>query len=239
MTKRTVPSQRFKHPQLGLIHIVARANATRFVARWKGRELQLTIPGGSTVAEVEKAIEAMKPKLLALRPKPEGFYPGWEYTTPETKFSMVKNDEPDVYEVVCNDGEVIMKLPDAVDGNDPWLIEKVNKTFDKYAAAFAESYLIPLAENVASRLGVSPRQWRIGYGQKRRGCCSSRGVITLSRNLVFFPIELREYVICHELAHLTHFDHSPNFYKLLDSYLGGRAAELKAKSNAHRLPFIR
>ena len=239
MTKRTVPSQRFKHPQLGLIHIVARANATRFVARWKGRELQLTIPGGSTVAEVEKAIEAMLPRLLASRPEPRGFYPGWEYETPETKFRIIRNTRPDYYEVIPMKDEILIKLPETVSGNDPLIIEKVNKTFDEYASIFAESRLMPMAISLASRLGVSPREWRIGYGQNRRGSCSSRGVITLSRNLVFFPIELREYVICHELAHLTHFDHSPNFYRLLDSYLGGRAAELKAKSNSHRLPFIR
>lgn len=239
MFKKTVPSQRFVHPKLGTVHVVARSNATRFVARWKGLELQLTIPRGSTVKEVEQAIDAMLPKLLASRPAPEGFYPGWTYETPEMIFRMELNEDPEYYEVIPGQGETLIKLPRIIPGTDPRIIEKVNKTFDKYADAYAGRYLMPLAVALSEKLGVKPREWRIGRGQNRRGSCSSRGVISLSRNLVFFPLDLREYVICHELAHLTHFDHSPAFYKLLDSYLGGRGAELKSRSNAHRLPFIR
>ena len=239
MAVRAVPSQRFVHPRLGRVHVVARANATRFVARWKGSELQLTIPRGVTIAEVEQAIEAMMPSLLSTRPEQRGFYVGWTYQTPEMVFKIVANERPGYLGAELNEEDVKIKIPADISGTDPRLISYVNGVLDRYATVTGESVLIPQAISISSRLGVSPKEWRIGRGENRRGSCSSRGVITLSRNLVFFPLELREYVICHELAHLTHFDHSPSFYALLDQYLDGQEARLRKMSNAHRLPFIR
>ena len=39
---------------------------------------------------------------------------------------------------------------------------------------------------------------------------------------VFLPYRLREYIICHELAHLTHFDHSAEFHAPLLALLRRR-----------------
>ncbi len=41
------------------------------------------------------------------------------------------------------------------------------------------------------------------------------------------PVELRRYIITHELAHLTHFDHSPDFHTLWRRYLGCDPAGLR------------
>lgn len=70
------------------------------------------------------------------------------------------------------------------------------------------------------------------------GKCYADRHIELSRNLIFYPEEHRRYVYAHELAHLTHMDHSPAFHALLDHYLDGRERELKAASDAFRIPII-
>lgn len=57
--------------------------------------------------------------------------------------------------------------------------------------------------------------------------------------LVFLPLELSDYVIYHELAHLTEMNHSPRFHALLDSYLGGREAELVRKLKGFVWPVLR
>lgn len=53
------------------------------------------------------------------------------------------------------------------------------------------------------------------YNQTNWGSCSSKGNVNLSTRLLFAPEEVIDYVIIHELAHLTELNHSPRFWKLV------------------------
>ena len=55
--------------------------------------------------------------------------------------------------------------------------------------------------------------------QKRWGSFSDKGTITLNLDLIKAPKECIDYVVTHELCHLKYPDHSPQFYKLLDSFI--------------------
>ena len=68
---------------------------------------------------------------------------------------------------------------------------------------------------------------RHGFGFKGRvaiknnvtnwGSCSSKGNINLNMRLILLPGHLQDYVILHELCHLRHQNHGPQFHALLDS----------------------
>ena len=49
------------------------------------------------------------------------------------------------------------------------------------------------------------------------GSCSAKGNINLNIRLHLLPEHLRDYVILHELCHLRHMNHGPEFKKLLSS----------------------
>ena len=70
------------------------------------------------------------------------------------------------------------------------------------------------------------------------GVCRPReGRVTLNRNLVYLPPALVDYVICHELAHFHHADHSSAFWAHLETVMPDCKARRKAM-NAFPLPSL-
>ena len=77
----------------------------------------------------------------------------------------------------------------------------------------ARAYLPPLARAVAAEAGHGEPAVRIGNQATRWGSCSTRGTISLNRNLLFLPPEQVRYLCVHEICHLKHPDHSAAFWR--------------------------
>ena len=103
----------------------------------------------------------------------------------------------------------------------------------------AEKILLPYAREVADGVGLTPAGFEVGRGMRKLGHCTTKQVIQLSRNLMFYPKELIRYVVCHELAHLTHMNHSPQFHALCDQYCGGKEKELEQQLRQFRFPIVK
>jgi len=54
------------------------------------------------------------------------------------------------------------------------------------------------------------------------GSCSAKNRISLNWKLIVAPSWVMDYVVIHELAHIVHKDHSPQFWKLVESYTAKR-----------------
>ena len=90
---------------------------------------------------------------------------------------------------------------------------------------------------LAARYGFNYGRVFIKHNSSNWGSCSSRGNINLNLNLVRLPQLLRDHVILHELCHLKHPDHGPEFHALLERLSAdslGRMAEEGERDDAFR-----
>ena len=82
--------------------------------------------------------------------------------------------------------------------------------------ASAHEQLPPRARELASKYGFRPVRIFIRNNRTNWGSCSSKGNINLNLHLMKVSPELRDYVILHELCHLRHLNHGPEFHALLN-----------------------
>ncbi|MFV0645990.1 MAG: M48 family metallopeptidase [Sphingomonadaceae bacterium] len=68
----------------------------------------------------------------------------------------------------------------------------------------------------AKRADLSVPEVGLSRARRRWGSCSSSGTIRINWRLVQAPDDVRRSVVAHEIAHLVHFDHSPQFHAFLD-----------------------
>lgn len=66
---------------------------------------------------------------------------------------------------------------------------------------------------VCQRLGMELPPWRLSDARTRWGSLSAKGVVGLNWRLVMAATEEIDYVVCHELAHLRHRDHSAAYWR--------------------------
>ena len=76
----------------------------------------------------------------------------------------------------------------------------------------------------AARAQVTVRSVSVGDADTRWGSCSSSGRIRYSWRLILAPPSARRYVVAHEVAHIRHLNHGPQF-KALERQLFGDDAE--------------
>ncbi len=82
----------------------------------------------------------------------------------------------------------------------------------------AEAILAPQLRTLAAELGIRYQRLQIRRQRTRWGSCSARGTISLNSCLLFHRPAVVRYLLAHELAHLTHLNHSRQFWELVQRY---------------------
>lgn len=71
----------------------------------------------------------------------------------------------------------------------------------------------------ASIMGVTYGRISIREQKTRWGSCSSDGNLNYNWRIIFAPEEVLDYIVVHELAHRREMNHSPAFYRIVESVL--------------------
>lgn len=74
-------------------------------------------------------------------------------------------------------------------------------------------------DNQAQRMKVIFQTFRLKEQKTRWGSCSSKGNLNLNWRIIMAPDAAIDYIIIHELAHLTHLNHSKKFWQRVAEFM--------------------
>jgi predicted metal-dependent hydrolase len=114
---------------------------------------------------------------------------------------------------ILYDEEVIV-----VAARDPWNLPALSRQLNTWYREQAETIFRERMLLVCQRFPGIPAapELRLRKMERRWGSCSRSGRVTLNTELVKLPMSMIDYIIAHELCHLTEFNHSKKFYALLE-----------------------
>lgn len=98
--------------------------------------------------------------------------------------------------------------------------EGLARRVEAFLKRFALKTMSAEVEQFASAAGATVAGVSIGDPASRWGSCSSARRIRLSWRLILAPANVRRFVVAHEVAHLIHLNHGPEF-KALEARLFG------------------
>ena len=116
-------------------------------------------------------------------------------------------------------------------------LEAVRIAFDAWLRERAQDAVERLGRHHEATLGVSAAGYRVSDAKGRWGSCGRDRVLRIHWRLVQAPAPALEYVVAHEVAHLVHRNHSPEFWATLGRTLpdwAERKAMLERWEAEHR-----
>lgn len=171
-------------------------------------------------------------------------------------YKLIRSDRRTLSMEISSEGELILRAPrrmpqriieQFIASHGDWIErhkEKIRRRAEFDKAHFSDEEqiqdLIARAKEIlpgkteywAKVMGVTPAGVRISRAKKRFGSCSAENRIAYSYRLMAYPEEAIDYVVVHELSHIRHKNHSPDFYAFIARFLPdyrAREAILKHK----------
>ena len=229
-----VSSYEFDYPELGIVHVVPRRRSGRISARWRDGKVYINVPWGISERDMLRALASFEPNLKSSRPE-SLYYDGQSFELDGVTITISRQSyAPSQIITQAQLPHSVIEVGRNFDFNKSDTSRTISNMMCRIAQRVAADILIPRARQLAAEVNRAPVGWTISNGHRVLGRCDTNGIIALSYILVFLPPHLRDFVIYHELAHLSEMNHSPRFHELCNQYCGGREDELRAELRAHK-----
>ncbi|MCK9453561.1 MAG: SprT family zinc-dependent metalloprotease [Sulfurimonas sp.] len=122
-------------------------------------------------------------------------------------------------EIISVDSNEAAKLREYLQRADTSNVEAIKRCYDKFYREYAKNYLIQRAAHYSKEMNLNYSDIKFRKMRSRWGSCNSRGVITFNIELIKIDKRLIDFVVVHEIAHLTHMNHSKRFHALVNQYI--------------------
>lgn len=97
--------------------------------------------------------------------------------------------------------------------------EELRRDLKKFYFASCKRIVLERLPIYQKQLKVKPKSVEIVESHTKWGSCSSDKHLTFNYRLAMAPVEVIDYVIIHELCHLTHMNHDRSFWRRVGSVM--------------------
>jgi len=106
---------------------------------------------------------------------------------------------------------------------------------------FIKKQLMPILQQKvkekSTTLGYTYKRISIKDTSSRWGSCSSQGNLSFCWRIALAPVEVLDYLVAHEVGHLKHMNHSPQFWRTVSKLTPHTLTAKKwLKNNGEKLP---
>lgn len=216
--------------ELGPLFVRVNARARRLTFRTKEDGIYVTVPPRTSLAEVESAIEQLRPRLKAARQKLVRKLIDLDYRIDTEFFKLtLVSGQRERFLSRSELGEMQIICPPDADFSDEKLQAWLRKVIEEALRRNAKIILPPRLYMLSMQHNLPYKSVKINSSSGRWGSCSAQGNINLSYYLVLLPKHLIDYVLLHELAHTREMNHGERFWDLLYRMTDGKAQALRAE----------
>lgn len=123
----------------------------------------------------------------------------------QRQIEVLENEQPPKNRVTVQGDQILVIIKEGEDAATllkDWLTQKT------------EQYVLRTLQRYLNIFNTKPTEVKI-KNTRRWGYCTSRRSLVFNWQLVALPKEVAEYVVLHEYAHLTEFNHQKAFHKIM------------------------
>lgn len=228
-------NQVIEDEELGTLFVRANARARRLTFRTKEDGIYVTVPPRTSLAEIERAVDELRPRLLAARQKLVRRKIDLDYRIDAEFFKLtLVSGQRERFLSRSELGEMQIVCPPDADFSDGNLQAWLRKVIEEALRRNAKIILPPRLYMFSVLHHLPYRSVKINSSSGRWGSCSAQGNINLSYYLMLLPRHLIDYVLLHELAHTREMNHGERFWALLDRLTDGKAQALREELRRYR-----
>lgn len=221
--------------ELGLLYVRVNARAKSLVFRTRKEGIFVSVPPGTMLSEVEKAIEELRPRLVKAKLKQvyplidlnyridAGLFKLHLITGGQKRFLL--RSEGNEMQIVC---------PSDTDFSNPDLQDWLRKVIEEALRKKAKLLLPSRLHLLSVKHHLSYNSVKINSSSGRWGSCSAQKNINLSFYILLLPEHLVDYVLLHELAHTREMNHGVGFWALLNKMTDGEAYALRGELKKYK-----
>lgn len=119
------------------------------------------------------------------------------------------------------------------------LIDRIPQILPEWYKIKARELVEPILQEYVQKFKLKYAKLKITQAKTRWGSCSSNGTICFSYKIAMLPINVINYIVVHELAHLKHFNHGMEFWQQVElMYPEYKDATSWLKANRHTIPCL-
>jgi predicted metal-dependent hydrolase len=97
-------------------------------------------------------------------------------------------------------------------------IDSSIKNLDLFYKEKSKEIIPKIVEIYSKEMNLYPTSIKYRKNKNTWGSCNYKNGLNFNIFLVKYPIEIVEYVVIHELAHIKHKNHSKNFWNFVEIY---------------------